>query len=84
MYERTARGKEQFETLIMTSARQEMIDKLERIWELSEDLRFGQLLANLGFLTEAETDQSLYNIEDDQLIVVMEKLEGDLSRRQES
>jgi hypothetical protein len=39
----------------MTAGQQEMIDKLKRIWELSDDLRFGQLLANLGFLTEAET-----------------------------
>jgi hypothetical protein len=68
----------------MTAAQQEMIDRLERIWELSEDLRFGQLLANLGFLTEAETDQCLYNIDDDQLILVMEKLQGAWSRRQES
>jgi len=56
--------------------------KLARIRELSPDVRFGQLLANLGFLTEDETDRSLWDVDDEQLLQVMEKHLADLSQRQ--
>ncbi len=45
-------------------------------------MRFGELLANLGFLVEDQTDQTLRDIEDDRLLEVMEKHRVDLARRQ--
>ena len=59
----------------------ELITKLADLWELSPDVRFGQLLANIGFLVEDQTDQSLWDVEDTQLSDVMEKHRLDLSRR---
>ena len=59
----------------------ELLEKLARLWELSPDVRFGQLLANIGFLVEAQTDQSLWDIEDEQILRVMEWHRADLSRR---
>jgi hypothetical protein len=41
------------------TTQQELLEKLAVLWELSPDVRFGQLLANLGFLVEDQTDRSL-------------------------
>jgi hypothetical protein len=67
----------------MTSSTQpELIEKLAEIQHLSPDVRFGQLLANLGFLVEDQTDQTLREIEDDRLLGIMESHRMDLARRQ--
>jgi hypothetical protein len=59
----------------------ELMEKLADIHLLSPDIRFGQLLANLGFLVEDQTDQTLREIEDDRLLEIMEKHRDDLARR---
>jgi hypothetical protein len=67
----------------MTEAtRHELIEKLADIQRLSTDVRFGQLLANLGFLVEDQVDQSLWDVEDALLLEVMERHRLDLLRRQ--
>jgi hypothetical protein len=60
----------------------ELIEKLADIHQLSPDVRFGELLANIGFLVEDQTDQPLRDIEDDRLLEVMEKHRVDLARGQ--
>jgi hypothetical protein len=60
----------------------ELIEKLADIHQLSPGVRFGQLLANLGFLVEDRTDQTLREVEDDRLLEVMERHRSDLARRQ--
>jgi hypothetical protein len=59
----------------------ELIEKLADIHLLSPDIRFGELLANLGFLVEDQTNQTLREIEDDRLLEIMEKHRDDLARR---
>jgi hypothetical protein len=49
--------------------------------ELSPDVRFGQLLANLGFLAEVRAGQSLWDIEAPQLLKVMEQHRAELIER---
>jgi len=67
----------------MTLATQaEVMEKLAEIRELSPDVRFGQLLANLGFLVEDQTDRTLWDVDDTQLLGVMENHRVDLMRRQ--
>jgi hypothetical protein len=67
----------------MTPATQhDLIEKLSDLHQLSPDVRFGQLLANLGFLVEDQTDQSLWDIDDALLLAVMEKHRVDLLQRQ--
>jgi hypothetical protein len=61
----------------------ELLEKLACLWELSPDVRFGQLLANLAFLVKDQTDQSLWDVEDDELLKVMENHRRDLLLRQE-
>jgi hypothetical protein len=60
----------------------ELIEKLTDLQQSSPDVRFGQLLANLGFLVEDQTDQSLWEVEDARLLEVMEKHRAELLRRQ--
>jgi hypothetical protein len=66
----------------MTLATQhELLEKLAVLWELSPEVRFGQLLANLGFLVEDQTDQSLWDVADERLLQVMEKHRAELAQR---
>lgn len=60
----------------------ELIEKLADLHQLSPGVRFGQLLANLGFLVEDQTDQTLREVEDDRLLEIMERHRLDLVRRQ--
>ena len=46
------------------------------------EAQFGELLANLGFLVEDRTDQTLREVEDDRLLEIMEQHRADLARRQ--
>ena len=59
----------------------ELIEKLADLRQLSPEVRFGQLLANLGFLVEDQTDQSLRDVEDARLLEVIETHRIDLLRR---
>ncbi len=66
---------------MIPTTQHELIEKLIDIQQLSPDIRFGQLLANIGFLVEDQNDCPLRDIEDDQLLAVMEKHRVDLARR---
>lgn len=66
----------------MTSTTQQaLLEKLADLSQLSPEVRFGQLLANLGFLVEDQSDQTLREVEDDRLLEIMEKHRLDLARR---
>ena len=66
---------------MIPATQQELIEKLADLHQLSPGVRFGELLANLGFLVEDRTDQTLREVEDDRLLEVMEKHRLDLARR---
>jgi hypothetical protein len=44
-------------------------------------MRFGQLIANLAFMAAGPWDQSLWDLEDEELLVAVRQFEADLSRR---
>jgi hypothetical protein len=69
---------------MIRATQHELIERLAELQQLSPDVRFGQLLANLGFLVEDQTDQSLWDVEDARLLEVMEKHRVDLRRRQQT
>jgi hypothetical protein len=52
---------------------QSLLAKLAEASELSEDVRFGQLLDFLGFLASAKANQSLAEIDDAELLEVVEQ-----------
>ena len=61
---------------------QDILHSLAALCELSPGVRFGQLLANLGFLAEDMFDRTLWDIEDTELLQVIERHRVDLSKRQ--
>jgi hypothetical protein len=61
--------------------RQEILERLARLSELAPDIRFCQLIANLSFIAAGPWDQTLWDLEDEQLIVAIRQLEADLARR---
>lgn len=67
---------------MIPTTQHELIEKLADIHQLSPDIRFGELLANLGFLVEDQVDQPLRDVEDARLLEVMEQHRADLARRQ--
>jgi hypothetical protein len=69
---------------MIQATQHELIEKLAELQQLSPDVRFGQLLANLGLLVEDQTDQSLWDVEDTILLEVIEKHRADLLRRQQA
>jgi hypothetical protein len=64
------------------SSQQAILGKLASICELSSGLRFGQLMAHLGFLSEDMFDRTLWDIDDDQLLQVLERHTAELTQRQ--
>jgi hypothetical protein len=67
---------------MISPSQQTIVEKLLALCDLSPDIRFGQLLANLGFLSEEFENQSLWEIEDDQLLKVIEIHLAQLTQRQ--
>ena len=61
---------------------QDILRSLAALCELSPGVRFGQLLANLGFLAEDMSDRTLRDIDDAELFQVIERHRVDLSQRQ--
>jgi hypothetical protein len=60
----------------------DLIDRLKELRGLCPDMRFGQLLATLGFLSEDTAGRSLWDVEDDELVEVLEHFREDLARRE--
>lgn len=66
------------------TAQRDLFEKLADLRRLSPDVRFGELLANIGFPVEDQTDRTLREVEDDLLLEVMERHRADLARRAEA
>ncbi len=66
---------------MIESTRQEILVRLARLSELAPDMRFGQLIANLAFMAAGPWDQTLWNVEDEQLVGAIRQMESDLSQR---
>ena len=54
---------------------------LEQLSELTPDVRFGQLMANLSYLAVSPTTEAIWDMEDEQLIAAIRKHIEDLSDR---
>ena len=67
---------------MVQSTQQDILRGLAALCDLSPGVRFGQLLANLGFLAEDMSDRPLWDIEDTELLQVIERHRADLSKRQ--
>jgi hypothetical protein len=66
---------------MITSQRQEILRLLVRLSELTPDVRFGQLIANLSYLAVAPTSEAIWDMEDEQLLAAIRQHIADLSQR---
>lgn len=66
---------------MITAQRQEILLLLERLSELTPDVRFGQLIANLSYLAVGPTNEAIWDMEDEQLVAAIRKHIADLSDR---
>jgi hypothetical protein len=66
---------------MITGHRQEMLQLLERLSELTPEVRFGQLIANLSYLAVGPTNEAIWDMEDEQLVAAIRKHIADLSDR---
>jgi hypothetical protein len=67
---------------MIPTTRREALTVLAELCELSPDVRFGQLLAHLGFLGEDQTGRSLWDIDDEQLLAILYHHRTELTGRQ--
>jgi hypothetical protein len=66
---------------MITAQRREILQLLERLSELTPDVRFGQLIANLSYLAVAPTNEAIWDMEDEQLLAAIRKHIAELSQR---
>ena len=56
-------------------------DRLAELRRICPEMRFGQLLATVGLLAEDETGHSLWDVEDTEFAIALERFAADLTRR---
>jgi hypothetical protein len=64
------------------STRRNILQELGRLSELAPDLRFGQMIANLAFLAAGPWNETLWDLEDDQLLSAIRQQITDLSAQE--
>jgi hypothetical protein len=69
---------------MIPAVQQEILHRLEEICDLSDDIRFGQMVDFLGFLGQDATDRNLAQIEDEQLLEVLDGHKANLLRRRDT
>lgn len=62
--------------------RQEILEELARLSALAPELRLGQMVANSAFLAAGPWDQTLWDLEDEQLLAALKQQVADFSNRQ--
>ena len=62
--------------------RQEILRLLEQLSELEPEVRFGQLIANMAFLAAGPWNETLWDLQDDELLHAISQHLADLSRTQ--
>jgi hypothetical protein len=65
----------------MSDVRREALAVLAEVWDLSPDVRLGQLMAHLGLLGEAHIGKGLGDIEDDELVAILYRHRAELQAR---
>jgi len=68
---------------VTADARQEALAVLAELAALAPEVRLGQLMAHIGFLSEDQVERSLWDIEDDGLLAVLHRHRAELMARQQ-
>jgi hypothetical protein len=61
--------------------RQEILRQLERLSERAPHVRFGQMIADLAFLAKGPWNETLWELEDEELLAAIQQQLSDLPRR---
>ena len=61
--------------------RQEILRLLEQLSELTPDVRFGQLIVNLSYLSVGPSVEAPWDVEDEQLLAAIRQHIADLSAK---
>jgi hypothetical protein len=67
-----------------SDTRERALAVLTELASLAPDVRLGQLMAHLGFLSEDQVERSLWDVEDEELLSVLYRHRAELLARQES
>lgn len=62
--------------------RRNVLRELERLSELAPDLRFGQMIANLAFLAAGPWNETLWDLDDKQLLAAIRQQLTELAARE--
>lgn len=65
---------------MISPERREVLHRLEQLSELTPDVRFGQLIANLSYLALGPTNEAIWDMEDEQLLEAIRQHLADLSQ----
>jgi hypothetical protein len=66
---------------MINPVRDEILRLLARLSELTPDVRFGQLIANLSYQALSPTAEAIWEMEDEQLLDAIRQHIDDLSER---
>jgi hypothetical protein len=66
---------------VINQTRHQLIESLASISEMAPDMRFGQLMATLGFLVDDKSDHTIWEIGDVELLGVLEGHRAELASR---
>ena len=58
---------------MINPVRQEVLQALAEISELAPEVRLGQLMVNLSYMARGLSDESIWDMEDDELLAVARK-----------
>ena len=64
------------------TVRHEALAVFAELAALAPEVRLGQLMAHLGFLSEDQLDRSIWDIKDDELLAVLHRHRSELLARQ--
>jgi hypothetical protein len=67
---------------VINPLRQEILRQLECLSERAPELRFGQMVADLAFLAKGPWDETLWDLEDEELLAAIQQQLSDLSHRE--
>jgi hypothetical protein len=58
---------------MITATRREILKALEELSDLNPDIRLGQLMANLSYLARGPAVESIWDMEDEELLAAAKK-----------
>ena len=65
----------------MIATQTDLFARLDEVRQLCPDMRIGQFLSTIGLLGEDDSGHNLWDIEDEEFAVAVERFHADLTKR---